>query len=89
MKIKILFAFICTFLFTINICAHEYWFEPDTFFPALNGKTAIHLYVGDGLVKDREERVFQLEKTPVFNLFSIWQNARFENFDQRRRDADL
>lgn len=71
MNIKLLIAFIFTFLFTINIYAHEYWFEPDTFFPAPNAKTAVHLYVGDGLVKDREERVFQIEKTPVFNLFSV------------------
>ncbi len=71
MKIKLLSILTFTFLLTANICAHEYWFEPDTFFPAPNTKTAIHLYVGDGLVKDREERIFQLEKTPVFNLFSV------------------
>lgn len=70
MKIKILFALIFLFLLSANIFAHEYWFEPEKFILAPNEKTAVHLYVGDGLVKDREERAFQLAKTPTFNLFS-------------------
>lgn len=74
MKIKILFALFLAFLFAPNIFAHEYWFEPETFFPAPRQKTAVHLYVGDGLIKDREERPFQFLMTPVFNLFSIEQN---------------
>jgi len=53
-----------------NVVAHEYWFEPETFFPAPGQKTVVHLYVGDGLIKDREERPFQLAKTTMFQLFS-------------------
>lgn len=70
MKLKILFALVFAVSFSADAFAHEYWFEPETFFPAAKEKTAVHLYVGDGLTKDREERPFQTEKTPVFKLFS-------------------
>ncbi len=70
MKTKYLFAVISTLIFSANAFAHEYWFEAETFFPAANEKTAVHLYVGDGLTKDREERVYQPDKTPIFQLFS-------------------
>jgi uncharacterized GH25 family protein len=70
MKTKHLFAVISTLIFSANAFAHEYWFEAETFFPAANEKTAVYLYVGDGLTKDREERVYQPEKTPMFQLFS-------------------
>jgi uncharacterized GH25 family protein len=71
MKINFLFAFIFAFLFSINTFAHEYWFEPEKFTLAPNEKTVVHLYVGDGLVKDKEERQFQLAKTTMFQVFSI------------------
>lgn len=70
-KLKIISLFVLTFLCASNSNAHEYWFEPETFFPAPNEKTAVHLYVGDGLSgKDQEERPFQAEKTPQFKLYS-------------------
>ncbi|MGI9037107.1 MAG: DUF4198 domain-containing protein [Pyrinomonadaceae bacterium] len=71
MKIKILFALFFLFLLSLTAFAHEYWFEPETFFLAPNQKTAVHLYVGDGLIKDREERAFELAKTTEFQLFSV------------------
>lgn len=73
MKSTFLFALaiFSVFLFSTVASAHEYWFEPETFFPAPNQKTVVHLYVGDGLVKDREERAFQLEKTEMFQVFSV------------------
>lgn len=71
MKLKIPFAFIFSLSLLTNAFAHEYWFEPANFFPARNEKTVVHLYVGDGLIKDREEREYQPEKTPSFKLFSI------------------
>jgi len=71
MKLKLLFTVIFAVSFSANALAHEYWFEPETFFPKLNEKIAVHLYVGDGLTKDREERPFQSKKTPMFKLFSI------------------
>lgn len=71
MKIKILFALFLAVCFSADISAHEYWFEPETFFPKQEEKTVVHLYVGDGLTKDREERPFQPEKTPLFKLFSV------------------
>ena len=73
MKTKILSVIIFAFLFSMNAFAHEYWFEPETFFSARGDKTAVHLYVGDGLVKDREERVYQSEKTPMLQLFSTYK----------------
>jgi len=59
------------FLFlTGNLSAHEYWFEPEKSFLAPGEATAVRLFVGDGLVKDQEERVYQPEKTVSFRLFS-------------------
>ncbi len=71
MKSKLLPTMICAMLLSANAFAHEYWFEPETFFSAPGQKTVVHLYVGDGLTKDREERPFQLAKTTMFQLFSI------------------
>jgi len=70
MKTKLFFSVVLTGVFISNIFAHEYWFEPDNFLPKVKEKTAIHLFVGDGLSKDREERVYQPDKTPMFQLFS-------------------
>jgi uncharacterized GH25 family protein len=70
MKLKFLLAFIFAAAFSGNTFAHEYWFEAENFFPAPKEKTVVHLYVGDGIIKDREERAFQLDKTPKFELFS-------------------
>lgn len=73
MLARILFALIFSFIFSVNVSAHEYWFEPETFFLQPNEQTTVHLYVGDGLVKDKEERAFQLAKTTMFQLFSAAQ----------------
>lgn len=73
MKFKFLFATIFLCLCSNAIFAHEYWFEPETFFPAPKAKIAVHLYVGDGLVKDREERVYETKKTDMFQLFSTFK----------------
>jgi uncharacterized GH25 family protein len=50
--------------------AHEYWLEPDKFFLAPHEKTAVHLFVGEGLKKD-EERPFQLARASSFKLYSL------------------
>lgn len=71
MKFNILFTIVFIISFSATAFAHEYWFEPETFFPKQGEKIAVHLYVGDGLVKDREERPFKVEKTPLFKLFSV------------------
>jgi len=52
----------------LSVSAHEYWFEPDSFFLDRGQKTALHLYVGEALIKD-EERVFQSSKTVSIQLF--------------------
>lgn len=70
MKIKFLFPVVFIVFLAATALAHEYWLEPETFFPAVNQKTVVHLYVGDGLVKDRAERPFQLAKTEAFQLLS-------------------
>lgn len=71
MKLKPLSAVTLVLILAAGASAHEYWLEPETFFPAPNQKTAVHLYVGDGLIKDREERPWQLAQTPAFQLFSM------------------
>ena len=73
MKLKTTAAIVLTLFLSVNNFAHEYWFEPETFFPAASEKTVVHLYVGDGLTKDREERPFQLAKTTTFQIFSMNQ----------------
>lgn len=70
MRVKIFLGVIFAVLLSANAFAHEYWLEPETFFLAPNQKAAVRLYVGDGLVKDREERPFQLAKTETFQLVS-------------------
>jgi uncharacterized GH25 family protein len=87
MKIKFLFfAFYLIFFGTANISAHEYWFEPESFFLQPKEKTAIHLYVGDGLTKDREERQFQAAKTVMFQLFSA---SATTDLKAAAKDGDL
>lgn len=70
MKTKILPAIILALVMSANALGHEYWLEPESFFLAPNQKTSVHLYVGDGLIKDREERPYQIAKTPMFQLVS-------------------
>ena len=70
MKLKLFYTIGLLILLTQLTFAHEYWFEPDSFFLAKNEKTAIHLFVGEG-VKMEEERPFQLSKTVQFNQFSM------------------
>lgn len=70
-------ALIIVFGLSAGVTAHEYWLEPESFFLAPNEKTTVRLFVGDGLVNDREERPFQRDKTPMFKVFSA------------RKDADL
>lgn len=66
-----LIAILILVLSAFPVFAHEYWFEPDSFFLKPGDKTPVHLFVGDGLVKDREERVYQPEKTVMFELFGL------------------
>lgn len=69
-KKKVIFLTLLIAAVPLKTFAHEYWFEPEKFILAPNEKTVVHLFVGDGIVKDREERVYQPEKTPMFQLFS-------------------
>jgi uncharacterized GH25 family protein len=55
---------------SLNASAHEFWMEPANFFPKPKESTAIHLYVGDGLRKDREERPYQTGKTVMFKTYT-------------------
>ncbi|CAN5351262.1 DUF4198 domain-containing protein [soil metagenome] len=66
---KKLYAIFLILFFSVSAFAHEYWLEPDKFFLALNEKTAVHLYVGEGLKQD-EEKGYQKSKTEMFRLFS-------------------
>jgi len=68
---RLISLFVISVFFCSSCLAHEYWFEPASFFLKSGEKTPVHLYVGDGLIKDREERTYQPEKTVTFKLFSI------------------
>ena len=68
---------------TADALAHEYWIEPAKFSIAKGEKTQVKLLLGDGLVKDVEERPFQADKTTVFSVFS-----RRQTLDLRSRLAD-
>lgn len=70
---------------SVQSFAHEYWFEPDSFFLKPNEKTPVRLYVGEGLKKE-EERPFQASKTPMFRLFS---NKDDFDLTSSVRDEDL
>lgn len=61
--------FFLAFLFVTPIKAHDYWFEPDNFFPAENAAVTLHLQLGTRLVLE-EERFYQPERTVFFKLFS-------------------
>ena len=71
MKLK-LFAPVLAIAFAwVAASAHEYWFEPESFFLAPNEKKAVHLYVGDGLVKDRVERAFEAQLTGMRQFLGL------------------
>lgn len=55
-------------VFSVNAFPHEYWLEPDTFFPAVGDKINLKMYLGEGL-KIEEERPYQAEKTVLFRHF--------------------
>jgi uncharacterized GH25 family protein len=67
-------------IFSLSCKAHEYWLEPEKFLLAPKEKTAVHLYVGDGLIKDREERPFQSAKTQIFRLVSLEKTWDLKTF---------
>lgn len=55
-------------VFPASAFSHEYWLEPDNFFPAVGQKIDLRMYVGEGLKKE-EERPYQAEKTVLFRQF--------------------
>ena len=71
MKTRIPFVVLSLAALSLQTFAHEFWLEPEKFFLAVNEPTPVHLYVGDGLVKDREERPFNLDSVPRFDLISL------------------
>jgi uncharacterized GH25 family protein len=69
MKIKpILIATAVLFVATAAF-PHDYWIEPEKFFPAIGVSVPVRLFVGEELIS-REERVLQKEKTVRFQMFS-------------------
>lgn len=49
--------------------AHDFWIQPETFFPARDRQIAVRLFVGDGFVKENE-RAFEKQATPKLQLLS-------------------
>ncbi len=48
--------------------AHEFWLEPASFFLKPGEATAVRMFVGDGLQKDREERSYERDKAGRYFL---------------------
>lgn len=68
-KISFIKYFFLVFLCAVPVKAHDYWFEPDNFFPAANSPVTLHLQLGTRLVIE-EERFYQPERTISFKLYS-------------------
>ena len=66
---RILLAITVLCILNISAFAHEYWFECDNFFPRVNERTDLRLFVGSALKKE-EERTYQASKTDSFQMFS-------------------
>jgi len=52
-----------------GVQAHDYWLQPETFFPAAEAKVAVRLLVGDDFITELE-RPFQKKPTLRFELVS-------------------
>lgn len=50
--------------------AHDYWLEPDAFFPQVGKAVRVHLLLGDAFGAD-EERPLQKGRTRKFQMFSV------------------
>ncbi len=62
-------AILCLLLSPLPVFAHDYWFEPDNFFPMANNSVTLRMQLGTNLVIE-EERPYQLNRTVSFKLFS-------------------
>lgn len=81
---KAVSAIIAITFITLTAAAHDLWMEPETFFVRPGSKTAIYMYLGEGL-GNREEKPYLQHKTDSFEVLS-----RFGVFDLRtlaERDA--
>lgn len=76
--VRKLAALFLLLLIPTSVFPHEYWLEPDTFFPAVGEKIDLRMYVGEGL-KMEEERPFQSEKTVLFRQFFGKTSAAAKN----------
>lgn len=56
-------------IFSLSVNAHDYWFEPDNFFPNVNDSVILRMQLGTNLIIE-EERPYQLKRTVSFKLFS-------------------
>ena len=68
-NVSLIKYFFLALLFIAPVKAHDYWFEPDNFFPAANSQVTLHLQLGTRLVIE-EERFYQPERTVFFKLLS-------------------
>lgn len=56
-------------IFTMPVVAHDYWLEPEAFMIPAGGRVIVRMYLGDDF-KIEEERPFQKNRTPRFQMFS-------------------
>jgi uncharacterized GH25 family protein len=69
MRLHLLVGLASALLFSTAAHGHDYWLEPDSFFPAPDSNVAVHLHVGDKFVSE-EERPFQKKPTLRFQLIA-------------------
>ncbi len=69
MKIKPLLIATAVLFVATAAFPHDYWIEPEKFFPAIGVSVPVRLFVGEELISE-EERVLQKEKTVRFQMFS-------------------
>ena len=65
---RVFSAILTIALFSAPSMAHEYWFEPASFFPKVNEKIDLKLFLGEGL-KVEEEMPFRAAKTVSFRHY--------------------
>jgi hypothetical protein len=64
-----LLAMLSACLATLPAPGHDYWLEPEAFFPTVRKSLTLHLYVGEHFILD-SERPFQKKLTSQFRLLS-------------------
>jgi uncharacterized GH25 family protein len=83
MSWRLVFGGLAALVVAAPAAAHDYWLEPDSFFPAAGKAVAVRLHVGDHFAGE-EERPFQKKPTLRFQLIG---NGETVDLAARGRDG--